>query len=621
MAVSSFALHVHASTNRHSIYPTLDYLKKSISPALKPIWKELQQQLPLKKIDVFNTVKKASGIALDVLVDGLYRFVDQPYLPSQKNFAPVQEIGEAVEVACLEGELPADFPEGVFIRNGPNPLFGCLQSTVSPLGITNETWVEGEGMLHALFFKKTGDSDWSISYKNKYVESETFKLEKQRNKPSFIPAIEGDPLAVIAAFSLNRIRLNTDSKLLCNTSVFEYLGKLYAISENYLPHEIDSQTLETFGVWDFNGDWDRPCTSHPKVLHYINVLPYYVIKSYISGSGELVIMGIDLKKPFLVVGVVSADGKELLHKVDVQLEKCVFSHEIGVTERYNIIVDQPLSVDISRLAKGGQLLKYDKEGTSRFGVMPRYGDANSVRWFEVQTCSTFHILNTFEDGAEVVVRACRAVTSIFPGPDWGENKLDWYTRGYNLPPKDGENGNEGEGFLLHSMYEWRLNMETGDVKERNLSGTHSSMEFPFINENFIGLKNKFGFAQVVDSVASSNCGLAKYGGLAKLYLDEQQVEQSTEGENEQAVMVEYHKFGESTFCSGSVFVAKNGGAKGEGEDGGWIATFVHNEVSDETQVHIIDVKDFEGEPVAKIRLPQRVPYGFHGTFMATPNKQ
>ncbi|XP_056166735.1 carotenoid 9,10(9',10')-cleavage dioxygenase 1-like [Syzygium oleosum] len=600
MAVSPLALHVHASTNRHSVSPTFDHLKKSISPALKPIWKELQQQLALKKIDVSNTVKKASGIVLDVLVDGLYRFVDQPYLPSQKNFAPVQEIGEAVEVACLEGELPAGFPEGVFVRNGPNPQFGCLQSTVSPLGITNETWVEGEGMLHALFFKKTCDSDWSISYKNRYVESETFKLEKQRNKPSFIPAIEGDPLAVVAAFSLNRIRLNADNKFLCNTSVFEYLGKLYAISENYLPHEIDSQTLETLTVWDFNGDWDRPCTSHPKKA---------------PGSGELVIMGIDIKKPFLVVGVVSADGKELLHKVDVQLDKGVFSHEIGVTESYNIIVDQSLSVDISRLAKGGQLLKYDKEKTSRFGVMLRYGDADSVQWFEVETCSTFHILNTFEDGDEVVVRACRAVTSIFPGPDWGENKLDWYTRGYKLPPKNGKNGNEEEGFLFHSVYEWRLNMATGDVKERNLSGPHSSMEFPFINENFIGLKNKFGFAQVVDSAASSTCGLAMYGGLAKLYLDEPQ-----EGENGQAVKVEYHEFGESNFCSGSVFVAKNGSAEGEEEDDGWITAFVHNEVSDETQVHIIDVKDFEGEPAAKIRLPQRVPYGFHGTFMATPNK-
>lgn len=35
MAVSPLALHVHASTNRHSVSPTFDHLKKSISPALK----------------------------------------------------------------------------------------------------------------------------------------------------------------------------------------------------------------------------------------------------------------------------------------------------------------------------------------------------------------------------------------------------------------------------------------------------------------------------------------------------------------------------------------------------------------------------------------------------------
>ncbi|KAF8036083.1 hypothetical protein BT93_C1929 [Corymbia citriodora subsp. variegata] len=604
MAVSPFALHVNASTNRYSISPTFDHFRRSISPALKPIWKELQQRLPLKKIDVSNTVKKASGMVLDVLVDSLYRFADQPYLPSQKNFAPVQEIGEAVEVACLEGELPADFPEGVSVRNGPNPQFGCLISTASPLGITNEVWVEGEGMLHALFFKKNGDSDWSISYKNKYIESETFKLERQRNKPSFIPTIEGDSLAILAAVSLNQIRFNADTKFICNTSVFEHSGKLYATAENYLPHEIDPRTLGTSGEWDFNGDWDRSCTSHPKKA---------------PGSGELVIMGIDVKKPFLLVGVVTADGKELRHKVDVKLDKSVLSHEIGVTQRYNIIVDHPVVLDPQRLAKGGPLLKYDKEGTTRFGVMPRYGDADSIRWFEVETCCAFHILNTFEDGDEVVVRGCRAMASILPGPDWGVDKFDWFSRGYKLPPKNRGNGNEEEGFLFHCVYEWRLNMETGDVGERNLSGTHFSMDFPFVNANFVGLKNKFGFTQVVDSVASSSCGLPKFGSLAKLYFDESQAELFKEGEYDQAVKVEYHKFEEGNFCSGSVFAAKNGSAKDEDEDDGWIVTFVHNEVSDETQVHVIDVKDFGGEPVAKLSLPQRVPYGFHGTSMATPS--
>jgi hypothetical protein len=32
------------------------------------------------------------------------------------------------------------------------------------------------------------------------------------------------------------------------------------------------------------------------------------------------------------------------------------------------------------------------------------------------------------------------------------------------------------------------------------------------------------------------------------------------------------------------------------------------------QVYIIDAKRFSEEPVAKVTLPKRVPYGFHGNF-------
>jgi carotenoid cleavage dioxygenase len=32
------------------------------------------------------------------------------------------------------------------------------------------------------------------------------------------------------------------------------------------------------------------------------------------------------------------------------------------------------------------------------------------------------------------------------------------------------------------------------------------------------------------------------------------------------------------------------------------------------QVYIIDAKRFSDEPIAKITLPQRVPYGFHGNY-------
>jgi hypothetical protein len=36
----------------------------------------------------------------------------------QGNFAPVEEIGEIREISDIAGEIPADFPEGVYLRNG-----------------------------------------------------------------------------------------------------------------------------------------------------------------------------------------------------------------------------------------------------------------------------------------------------------------------------------------------------------------------------------------------------------------------------------------------------------------------------------------------------------------------
>ncbi|MGH7896969.1 MAG: carotenoid oxygenase family protein, partial [Candidatus Binatia bacterium] len=31
---------------------------------------------------------------------------------------------------------------------------------------------------------------------------------------------------------------------------------------------------------------------------------------------------------------------------------------------------------------------------------------------------------------------------------------------------------------------------------------------------------------------------------------------------------------------------------------------------------ILDARDFTGEPLARVRLPHRVPYGFHGNWLA-----
>lgn len=86
-------------------------------------------------------------------------------------------------------------------------MFGGLKSAVSVFGKTSQVWIEGEGMLHALYFKKNASGTWTVSYKNKFVESDTFKLETQIDRPVFLPTVEGDSLAVLVSNILNMVNL------------------------------------------------------------------------------------------------------------------------------------------------------------------------------------------------------------------------------------------------------------------------------------------------------------------------------------------------------------------------------------------------------------------------------
>ncbi|KAL0288586.1 UNVERIFIED_CONTAM: Carotenoid 9,10(9',10')-cleavage dioxygenase 1 [Sesamum angustifolium] len=521
-------------------------------------------------VDLARTIKETPGKLLDALVDQVFEFVDQPYLPSQSNFAPVEEISKPVGVTTVHGSIPHDFPEGVYIRIGSNPLHGAQKSAVSIFGKSNSIWVEGEGMIHALYFNKDHSSDgssWTTFYNNKYVTTDTFQLEKQRKKPVFLPATEGDPPAVLSAFLLNLMRFGVPNKNMSNTNVFEHAGKYYtAADSDVAPHQIHIPTLETIGTWDEIAEsWNRPFTSHPKKA---------------PGTGELVIIGFDAKIPYLVLGVISADGKKLLHKVDLKFKRSILCHEIGVTQR---------------------LIRYEKDKYARIGVMPRYGDVDSVRWFEVKPCCAFHIINCYEEADdEVVVMACIAQDSIIPGPDLGRDKLGWFSRGLKKVSSCEENMEEG--FLFARPYEWRLNIKTGQVKEKYIVAPDFAMDFPMINDNFIGVKNKFAYTQVVDSVASSVAGMVKYGGLAKVCLQERNV-QFLEGINENGEgaeeyrKIEYHMFPENTFCTGASFVPKQGAAD---EDDGWLITFVHNEDANVSEVYIVDAKKISSEAVAKL---------------------
>ena len=45
------------------------------------------------------------------------------------------------------------------------------------------------------------------------------------------------------------------------------------------------------------------------------------------------------------------------------------------------------------------------------------------------------------------------------------------------------------------------------------------------------------------------------------------------------------------------------------EDDGWLLSMVYDSVSDTTQLAVLDAQDLQKGPIARIKLPHRIPYG------------
>jgi carotenoid cleavage dioxygenase len=79
---------------------------------------------------------------------------------------------------------------------------------------------------------------------------------------------------------------------------------------------------------------------------------------------------------------------------------------------------------------------------------------------------------------------------------------------------------------------------------------------------------------------------------------------------------EVHDYGPGRMTSEPVIVRKPGTSA---EDEGWIMSYVYDPERDLSDVVILDAQDFAGEPIATIRLPVRVPFGFHGGWAPDVN--
>ena len=453
--------------------------------------------------------------------------VSNPHL--EGNFKPVYDEITAEKLDVV-GEIPSDI-SGNFLRIGPNPYY---VPDVEKYHI-----FDGDGMIHGVHI-----ANGEATYRNRFVDSEGLREEKEKGHWIY-PGMNmyGE---LIAKGEIPA------SKNTGNTAMVFHNNQLFALMEGSTPYAISLPDLVTTGEHDFKGGLKHNFTAHPKVD---------------VESGEMMTFGYSPMPPFLNYSVINPVG-EVVHTKEITIPKGIMMHDCAITEKYTIFPDLPLIFDFEAAMKGESMVQWDPANGCRIGIVPRFGDDETIKWFEIDESFLFHVSNAWEEGDEVVIQACRSNRG---GIELGEG----------VDPTD----------QLGLLYEWRLNMVTGAVNARALD-TLNYCDFPRIHDDLMGRKNRYLYASRFNLEVMATFD-------AEIKFDNETGE------------IETHEFGAGRFSSEAIFAPRN---NAQSEDDGYVICFVYDEASDSSECHIIDALHFTDEPVARIKIPQRVPHGFHAAW-------
>jgi carotenoid cleavage dioxygenase-like enzyme len=136
-----------------------------------------------------------------------------------------------------------------------------------------------------------------------------------------------------------------------------------------------------------------------------------------------------------------------------------------------------------------------------------------------------------------------------------------------------------------TLWRWTLDPATGTVAEEQVDDRPG--EFPRVDDRLVGLDAGFGHVTDADGGALLRYDL-RAGGVTR------------------------HDFGEGRFPAEASFAP----ADDEPGGAGWLLTYVYDAATDRSDLVVLDTADLNAAPVATVHLPARVPYGFHGNWLA-----
>ena len=455
-----------------------------------------------------------------------------PYL--EGPYAPVHDEVVVPDLEVLEGEIPDDL-NGVYVRNGPNPQH-------EPIGRYH--WFDGDGMLHSVHF-----AEGRASYRNRWVRTEGFERERAEGRAVWGGIME--PFGNNPPEAPEKDTANTDLVLHGD----RLLATWYRAGE---PYALDPLTLETLGAEDFGGTLRCEVSAHAKAD---------------VSTGELMFFDYGIKPPYMRYGVVGPEGA-VRHFVPIDLPGPRLPHDMAITDRHSILMDLPLIADEKAARRGRHKLDFRPDLPARFGVIPRHGRPEEIRWFEADPCYIYHSINAWEEGEEIVLDVCRVVqpqpVSSSEGP---LAQMLTYLR------------------LDAHVHRYRFDMKSGCTREQRLDDENT--EFPSIDQRRNGTR-----ARYANTMHISNERSLAFDGLTRYDLES--------GDSRT------HWYGKGRWGSESPFAPRPGG---DGEDDGYVVSYVYDTVTETSEVIVLDAARVDEGPVARVGIPVRVPLGFHATWV------
>ncbi|TVS16729.1 MAG: carotenoid oxygenase [Gammaproteobacteria bacterium] len=338
-----------------------------------------------------------------------------------------------------------------------------------------------------------------------------------------------------------------------NTHVIGHAGRTWALVEAGTPPVELGYELDTVGVNTFFGTLsDRAFTAHPKIDPDTGDL--HAVAYHWPDFGDHV--------QYVHVG---RDGR-VQRTVNVPVPGMPMIHDSSLTEHYVVLFDLPVTVSFDLLGRGMRFpFAWNADYAPRVGLLPRNGEAMDVIWCDVNPCYVFHPMNAYEDGdGNVVIDLCR------------------YERMFQRDVQ----GPFGDS--LATLDRWTVNPRTRVVSETRID--ERAQEFPRCHPGRNGKPYRYGYSVAVEADT--------FPAINKIDVHTGVVTRVDIGPGRHA---------------GEPYFVPRAGA--EDEDDGYLLNYVYDQSRDASELMVLDARTPAEGPIARVLLPARVPYGFHGSWV------